>query len=602
MSNKKNKLLLDNNLQKIQDTYNEQIIKKSGSTLNEEIMKNLIMHASGAVKRGKIIPRLAFTENPMSYDNYAGIYKLKKGLIPDGILKQIRVQNFLIASILRARGNTLSMMGHIRKDRFDIGIEVDIKPEFKDYIEPEQMVKIKERMNKFLKLLINCGHTDGLLEEDKMTLPEFLDISTRNGLTFGRHATEVIYKDKENTQFHRFRPVDSGTIYAAVRKGEQAESIRTSSIKSLEYLTGIKIDTKLLSQDAYPWIQVIDGTPTQAFTSKEMVVYNIYSSSDVEHNGYPVTPIDTAMTSVTTHMSIEVYNKLYFQNGRAAKGILVINSDEIDQSVIEDIKQTFNASVNNVTNSFRTPIFGVGKEDGVNWVPTTTNKKDGEFEFLFDQVTRNILSSFNMSPDELPGFNHLSRSTNEKSLSESSNEFRLTASRDTGIRPLILKMQDFLNERLFPIIDAELAELCNIVIAGFDAETKEQESERLFRDSALHYTYDEIMEEVDKKSVNKFMGGDIPFNSNYRQILDAYLNVGDIVGYFNESSASIVDPILKYKRDAFFIQWLQVMAQFNPEAVSAFFATRGDSINILQMYLKDYLIEEELDKKEGETS
>jgi hypothetical protein len=593
----KKKIIMDSSSaspQDMQDDFNTQLVKNAGGDLNQDLMKNLIRHASGSVKKTKTVPRLAFAEDPTLSDNYAGIYKIKRGLLPNNVLKQIRTQNFLIAAILRARGNATSMMGHIRKDRFDVGIEVDVKPEFKDHVEPEQMVKVQERIDRFLKILINCGRTDGLSEEDKMTLPEFLDLQTRNGLTFGQFATEIIYQDEQELEFHRFRPVDAGTIYRSVKKGESAEGVRRSSLKALEYVTGIKIDHEMLEKDEYTWIQVINGMPKQAFTSKEMIIYNLYPSSDVEHNGYPVTPLDTAMTSVTTHMSIEVYNKLYFQNGRAAKGMLVINSDEIDQSVIEDIKQQFNASINNVTNSFRTPIFGVSKDDKVEWMQTTPNKKDGEFEFLFDQTTRNILSSFNMSPDELPGFSHLSKGTNQQGLSEANNEFKLIAARDTGIRPLILKIQDFLNEKLFPLIDTELSQLCNIVLAGFDADTKEQESGRLLRDMPIHYAYDEVMEEVGKEHAGPHMGGDIPFNEHYRQVADAYLNVGDFVGHFADSPSAMVDPLLKYKRDQFFFQWLQTLAQFNPEAAQAYFATREDSMDILKLYLDDYLDEDDL--------
>lgn len=597
-SQDKKKILLDaasGSMQEKQDEFNSQLVlNASRGDMNSDMMKSLIRHASGSVNKKSKVPRLAFAEDPTLHDNYAGIYKLRRGLLPPNVIKNIRTQNFLVAGILRARGNTLSMMGHIRKDRFDVGIEVDIKPEFKDHIEPEQMVKIQERIDRFVKLLINCGRTDGLDEEDKMTLPEFLDIQTRNGLAFGQFATEIIYKDEANTEFHRFRPVDAGTIFRSVKKGEAAESVRRSSLKALEYVTGVKIDQTMLEKDEYAWIQVINGMPKQAFTSKEMIVYNLYPSSDVEHNGYPVTPLDTAMTSVTTHMSIEIYNKLYFQNGRAAKGMLVINSDDIDQAAIEDIKQQFNASINNVTNSFRTPIFGVSKEDTVQWMQTTPNKKDGEFEFLFDQTTRNILSAFNMSPDELPGFSHLSKGTNQQGLSEANNEFKLIAARDTGIRPLLLKIQDFLNEKLFPIVDQELSQLCNVVLAGFDAETKEQESNRLLRDMPLHYAYDEVMEEVDKEQVGKSLMGSVPFNEHYRQTLDSYANLNDIVAHFADSPAAIVDPLLKYKRDQFFFQHLQTLAQFNPEAVMAYFASRDDSMDILKMYLDDYLTEEEL--------
>lgn len=600
-ANDKGKLIYDStemSKQDIQDQFNDSIIKNTSSVMNEDIMKSVIKHAAGSVKRGKGAPRLAFAEDPTTNDNYAGIYKVKRGLLPDAIIKNIRVQNFLVAAILRARGNALSMMGHVRSDRFDIGIDVNIKPEFKDHIEPEKMVKIQERIDRFLKILINCGYTKGLEEHEKMTLPEFLDLQVRNGLSFGRFATEIIYEEEAegrlSDKFNRFRPVDAGTINRSVRKGEAAESVRRSSIKALQYLTGSTIDEDKMDQGEYTWVQVINGTPKQAFTSQEMIVYSLYPSSDVEHNGYPVTPIDTVMNSITTHMSIEVYNKLYFQNGRAARGILVIQSDEIDQSVIEDVKQQFNASINNVTNSFRTPIFGVTKDDNVNWVSTQPTKKDGEFQFLFDQTTRNILSAFNISPDELPGFTHLSRGTNQQGLSEANNEWKLTAARDTGIRPLILKIQDFLNEKLFPLIDPELSQLCNIDLAGFDAETKQQESVRLQQDMPLHYDYDTVLEEVDKEQVGDHMMGSVPFNERYREAAGTYLNTGNFIGHFANSPAAYIDPVLKYKRDQFWFQYLQTLAEFNPTAAQAYFASRKNDLKMLKLLMQDMLDEDEL--------
>lgn len=593
--NKDKKSIIFTTAQEIQDDHNDQLVKNTNSDVNEDLMKSLIKQATGTARRGRLIPRLAFAEDPEAHDNYAGIYKLKRSLLPDNVLKQIRVQNFLIAGILRARGNTISMMGHVRSNRFDVGIDIDIKPEFKDHIEPEQMVKIQERMDRFLKILINCGHTDGLDNEEKITLPEFLDIQTRNGLTFGRFSTELIYDD-ESKELHRFRPVDAGTIYKAVRKGEGAENIRRGSINQLKYLTGDEydLDASRFENDEYSWVQVISGTPKQAFTAREMLVYNLYPSSDIEHNGYPVTPMDTVMTSITTHMSIEVYNKLYFANGRAARGMLVIKSDEIDQGVIEDIKQQFNASINNVTNSFRTPIFGISQDDDVEWISTQAQRKDGEFQFLFDQTTRNILSAFNMSPDELPGFTHLSRGTNQQSLSEANNEYKLLAARDTGMRPLLLKIQDFLNEKLFPVIDKELSQLCSIQLAGFDAQTKEQESVRLQTDMPIHYTYDEVMEETEKEEVGPAMGGNMPFNERYRQILDSYKSIGDVMTHFMDSPASVVDPLLRYKRDAFWFQWLEFLGQAQPEVLAAYVKTRSDSMQILKMYIQDYLDEDDL--------
>jgi hypothetical protein len=103
------------------------------------------------------------------------------------------------------------------------------------------------------------------------------------------------------------------------------------------------------------------------------------------------------------------------------------------------------------------------------------------------------------------------------------------------------------------------------------------------------------MEEVGKELVGPHMMGDVPFNEQYRAATDAFMNVSDYIGHFADSPAAMVDPLLKYKRDQFFFQWLQTLAQFNPEAAQAYFASRDDSMDILKMYLDDYLTEDDLD-------
>lgn len=556
-----------------------------------------LQQATGSAS--KKAPRLAFTENPAPTDNYLGLFKSKKRLLPDEVLKTIRVQDHLIASILRARGSMMSLFGHLRKDRFDIGIEVILKEEFFDVLTPEQFGKVTERLKRFEKLLLNCGHNSGLEHQEKMTLSQFLDIQIQNGLNFGRFATEIIYDRNTDPDedglypFHRFRPVDVATIYRCVRKGEYVgNNLRETAMKMLESITGEKpkIDIQKLKEDRYAWLQVIDGTPRQAFTHQEMVVYNLFPCTDIEMNGYPVSPLDTVVSSVTTHISIDAYKKLYFQNGRASRGMLVIKSDEVDEAVLNGIKLQFNASVNNVSNSFRTPIFGMGKEDDVQWLPFSgEGLHDADFQFMYDQIARNILSAFSMSPDELPGYSHLSKGTNSQTLSESNNEFKLTAARDTGLRPLVRKLQTFFNQLLFPLIDPMLAKVCEIKFCGLDAQSIEQESTRLQQNMPTHMTYSEVLREVDKDPVSRLMGGDFPFNERYQIIIDKYKNVGEIMTNTLGDCAASVDPLLKFKRDPFHLQFMQLMAQINPVAIQAYFAPRPFAMDILKMLIQDEL-------------
>lgn len=559
-----------------------------------------LQQASGSAT--KKAPRLAFTENPAPSDNYLGLFKSKRRLLPDEVLKQIRIQDHLVAAILRARGSMVSLFGHLRKDRFDVGVEIALKQEFFEVLTPEQFEKVTSRMKRFEALLLNCGHTAGLEYQDKMTLAQYLDIQTQNGLNFGRFATEIIY-DREaqpdedgNYPFHRFRPVDVATIYRAVRKGEYiGNNLREIAMRMLESITGDKpnIDLKKLKEDHYAWLQVIDGTPRQAFTHEEMLVFNLFPCTDIEMNGYPVSPLDTVVSSVTTHISIDAYKKLYFQNGRASKGMLVIKSDEVDDQVLDGIKLQFNATINNVTNSFRTPIFGMGKDDEVNWVPFSgEGLHDGDFAFMYDAIARNIMSAFSMSPDELPGYSHLSKGTNSQTLSESNNEFKLTAARDTGLRPLILKFQTFFNEILFPIIDPLLAKICEVKFSGIDAASKEQESTRLQQDMPTFMAMDDVLHEVDKDPIGKYFGGKFLFNERYQLLLDKYKNVGEIMGEMLGDNSAFVDPLLRYKRDPFHLQWMQLMAQTSPAAVQAYMAPRPFAMDMLKMLAQDSLDEE----------
>lgn len=558
-----------------------------------------IQQSTGVKSTKKTAPQLAFTENPTPTDNYNGVVKSKRMLIPDEVLKQIRMTDHLVAAILRARGSMSSLFGHLRKDRFDIGVEISLNKEFEDVLNPEQYAKVKDRMKRFEQILLNCGHTDGLESQDMYTLADFLDIQVRNGLTFGRFATEVIYNrdapaDKDDKYpFNRFRPRDVATIMRAVRKGDNMDvKLRMQAMDLLASLSGDKqiLSATKFEADEYAWIQMIDGTAHQGFSHDEMLVFNLFEDTDIEHNGYPVSPMDTVVNSITTHISIDAYKKLYFQNGRATRGMLVIKSDEVDEPTLNNIKIQFNAAINNVSNSFRTPIFGMGTLDAVEWVSMAgEGAQDRDFQFMYDQVARNILSAFSISPDELPGYAHLSRGTNSQTLSESNNEFKLTAARDTGLRPLILKLQTFFNQRLFPLIDPMLAKICTVRFEGLDAQSKEQESTRLQQDMPTHMTMDQVLHEVDKEKLGTHMGGDVPFNERWQLVADKYMDVGKVIGEVFDSPAAFVDPMLRYKRDPFFLQYLQLLAQVNPNAVMAMFAPRPHAMDFLKMCIEDSL-------------
>jgi len=218
------------------------------------------------------------------------------------------------------------------------------------------------------------------------------------------------------------------------------------------------------------------------------------------------------------------------------------------------------------------PVFAVGTNDEISWEAIDNSSRDAEFQYLTDMNARVILSAFQMSPDELPGWAYLSRGTNNQSLSESNNEYRMEAARDQGIRPLLAKFEDFINGVLFPLIDPNLAKVCRFKLRGLDALTEEKEAVAIQTNAPLHMDYDEIRRKVEKPPIGKEWGGEYPLNPQLQAIHDKYFYVDEIRTHFFGLPP---DPAFHYPRDPFFFQNMQIQQQAQAAQQQAQAGTAG---------------------------
>jgi intein/homing endonuclease len=323
---------------------------------------------SGTLDQEKI-HRLAFTADPAHVNTYASLYRPKRRLIPDYLLKRIAIQDDLVACIVQARQNQVSAFGRPRPDRHNTGFVIEphqsVLEEIDKILDESARVAAKEELLRDIaaasKRVMTCGDPDAEAGEP-LTFPQYLYESTRNAIVVGRIATEVCREEDVGgkPEFRCFRVADAGTIYrtAPQKSGgqEAADKLRRESLDLLEKLSQDgevdkeKLDITKYADGEYAWVQVIEDRPVQAFTKEEMLVHNFYHVPDVELDGYPVTPLDTVLSAVTTHINITTHNKLYFQHGRAARGMLVIKSDDADDQIVGRIRQQFNASINSVSN------------------------------------------------------------------------------------------------------------------------------------------------------------------------------------------------------------------------------------------------------------
>jgi hypothetical protein len=537
----------------------------------KSLTKSLLNVLNGG--RDDSVERLAFEIDPQQVNQYQSLYRAKLRLVPDHLLKRIAIQDSLVAAVLNARSKHLQSFGMPPQDRFSKGFSIDAKPGIMDELDGEEKRQLQRRIDQVTEKLITCGETKGWSDHDKLSLSTYLSVSVRNALTVGRIATEIVYCEDGTTgkrKFHSFRPIDAGTIYRAAPQQEAAEQVRQQARRQLEQLRNKKLSPERFEKDEYTWIQVIDGQPRQAFTAEECVVHSFYPATDVELEGYPLTPLDTVIAEVTTHINITTHNKLYFQSGRASRGMLIIKAEGgVDEGVLARIRQQFNASINNVNNAWRMPVFGVGTDEEITWSPIDNGGRDMEFQYLSDNTVRCILSAFQMSPEELPGYAHLSRGTNNQALSESNNEYKLEAARDVGIRPLLQEFENFFNTCIFPLFDEDLAKICKLRFVGLDAETQEKESIRIQTDLPIHGTMDWILDQVEKKPLGKNWGGEFPLNPQWQAVADKYIPVGAIMEHFLGMEGASKRPDLQYVRDPFWFQYQQLIVQTQMAAQQA---------------------------------
>lgn len=522
------------------------------------LMKSVLNVLNGG--REDSIERLAFETNPQTNNTYQALYRRKLRLLPDELLKRIAIQDDLIAAIVNTRSQMVSAFGRPQPDRFSTGFKIEAEPGLVEGLNPEGKKALQDQIERAETILLTCGQTRGWKDFEDLSFSSFLFQQARNAVVFGRCATEVVHiqNGAGDKVFHSFRPIDAGTIYRAAPLKTAAQSVRDTALSILSQIKNKKLKPENFVNDEYTWVQVIEGRPMQAFTSDECLVHNFYPITDIELDGYPLTPLDTVITAVTTHINIGTHNKLYFQSGRAARGMLVFKSDDVDDRIIDPIRQQFQANINGVGNAWRMPIFGIGTDDEVTWSPIDNSSRDMEFQYLSDTNARVILSAFQMSPEELPGYAHLSRGTNNQAMSESNNEYKLEAHRDVGIRPLIAQLQNHINAKLLPLIDPDLAKKASVKFVGLDVDTAEKESARLQQDMAVHMTYDEVLDKVEKDAIGKRFGGQFPLNPQFQQVIQSYLTFGEIQERFFDVEGASKDPAKQFYQNEMWFNWYQL--------------------------------------------
>ena len=238
---------------------------------------------------------------------------------------------------------------------------------------------------------------------------------------------------------------------------------------------------------------------------------NSYVTRYAVHNcqGYGYAEIEQLITVMTSILYAEEYNRNIFKNGSNPKGLLNFKGDNWTPDQLSAFKTQWRASVQGVHNAWVTPIT---QSEGIEWIDLQRSSQEMGYQGWIEYNLKLACAIWLIDPAEI-NFD-LHGGVQQTPLFESSQEWKLKASRDRGLKPLLKFFARQINENIIDLIDDHYC----FEFAGLD-ELTEQEKHELAKEQVASYkTLNEIRRELDLPEIEGKLG-DVPLNPTLIQYI-----------------------------------------------------------------------------------
>jgi hypothetical protein len=461
----------------------------------------------------------------------------------DQELREVSIVDPYISAIISKRAAQVTSIGRPSESKFDKGTRIrELRAlTLKDFNSKEEFEQAKnirnEQAKSILDWIMHCGTKEPELinlvyvnaDADFKTcnLYQFLQAQTRNLLTFGRCATQII-RDQSGLAI-MFRPVPVETIYR-VFDGEvptlsSGDDTHTQSESDLKAYTELKH-----AQRPVAYVQRVDGADVNFFTQDDLVIWNYQSQALFDLNSYPLAPIELAVYMVYVHQQTLTYLRNQFVKGMASKGMLVLESTspsaQLSEDDIEDFRQQFHNFVTRTDNSNVIPV--IGGPVKANFIPLNQSPRDLEFLHLEEHIVRALCSAFQISPMEM-GYGNLGLSA-QGGMTQAGKQTEIVYGEETGLRMLLDVIYDGLNAIVFDHF-REGKEVFAISYSGVGEDTREAIVSRNVNELNTTATMNSLWCDSDRTDPFPF-AGDAPLCPHFNQFVAKNMMYWEYRKYF----------------------------------------------------------------------
>jgi hypothetical protein len=411
------------------------------------------------------------------------------------LLRKISYRNGIIASIINTRINQVALFSSqylTPNDR--IGYTVYPKDQKYSHLlrqanpslPPQTMGEEKvKKMMYLMDFLENCGDKETLGKDpERPNFMEFLKKITRDSLTFDQLCFEIV-KDPTTNKPSAIYPVDAGTIRIADPKTKRDKGIY--------------------------FVQYLDGILYTGYTYEEMAFALRNPTTDIRTNGYGVSEIEMSLNYIAAQIYGEEYNKKFFTQGSAPKGILNVKGTSLPTEELDAFRRAWHSQIAGVNNAWKTPIIA---SEGVEWINFNQTNREMEFGRWLEYLVNVICAIYQIDPVEINFPNKGGASgggAQSRSLSDSSAIERIKFSKDKGLVPLLKFMETVINKYIiYPLTDAEWEFSFYGYTDVIDAQKMNMETQEV----GYLRTVNEMRSQYGLKPLS---GGDVILNPTYVQ-------------------------------------------------------------------------------------
>lgn len=362
---------------------------------------------------------------------------------------------FIIRSVVNTRVEQVQNFLHFSLDEQKEGFTIRKK---KSRFEDKTTEPSKEEQRK-IEYIIDFLERGGINEKwDKFdTFQDFGRKIVFDTLTLDQLAFEIVRDRSWN--LNKFRAVDASLIRlldsADPKMREEWEKYRFKG-----YLPR--------------YCMVFNDMILQNPTTKEHVIFYPWElgygirnkSTNIYKNGYGTSELETLVEIITWILWGMQYNGNFFSKGSQPKGFINVKNNNIDNTTLNEFRQAWTQTMRGVSNSHRVPIInGIDLE----WIDLQKNNRDMEFNDWLKFLLIITCSVYRIDPTEL-GFQFKDQ---VQIFGQDGQRERLNHSRDKGLKPLLIFLQNIINHYLIDEIDSDF----EFAFTGIEIEDEEKQVE-----------------------------------------------------------------------------------------------------------------------------